>query len=231
MVWSAHTVRPQRMHSVPCMQCACRVLHTAYTARCVHTRHLELIRLERHRRWRPLLFERVAPRPERGVLRERVPPVLERSGEASVRLRLVGLLLHAWHDGEARLPHGPKGCGWRVGEGRACRQPRPQQQTSRGRAQAGQMHGSARIVQRFRARALLARWWNGGAAGAIERGHTRNGLLRSLVTTTQRGRPAPPSSAWPCPWRWWRPRVRRPGSASRRPSARPARSHWPSVRA
>lgn len=234
MMCSAHVVHPQRMHSQPstctasrlravyavcCVPCACRVLP------CVQ--HLEVLRLERHRRRRPLLFQRVAPRPERGVLRERVPPVLERGGEASVRLRLVGLLLHAWHDGEARPPHGPKSC-WRLGEGRACRQPRPQQQMSRGRAQqARQMHGR----HEDSARALLARGRKPGRLDVKRKRKQRNALLRSLVTTIQKGRPAPPSSAWPCPWRWWRPRVRRPGSASRRPSARPARSHWPSVRA
>ena len=125
-----------RVPCAVCMPCAVQVC-------AMHTRHLEVLPLERHRWRRPLLFERPAPRPERGVLRERVPPVLERGGEASVRLRLVGLLLHAWHDGEARPPHGPKTTCWRAGEGRACRQPRPQQQTSRGRAQAGQMHGGA----------------------------------------------------------------------------------------
>ena len=84
-----------------------------------------MLRLERHRP-RPLLLERVAPRPERSVLSERVPPILERGSKAIIWLRLVGLLSHAWHDGEAR-PHGSKGCGWRVGKGCACRQPRPHQ--------------------------------------------------------------------------------------------------------
>ena len=61
-----------------------------------------MLRLERDRRWRALPFELVAPRPERCVLRERLPPLPERGGQASIRLGLVGRsLLHAWRDGAA----------------------------------------------------------------------------------------------------------------------------------